>query len=74
MAMATSPEDERGNELSFSGEGKDDLLNFARGGAIAAMTLRTTSGSLLRFGVEQSVPVGQGNILLNRLWGTATCL
>jgi len=33
-----SPEDERGNELSFSGEGKDDLLTQLERCAIAAMT------------------------------------
>jgi len=40
-----SPEDELGNELSFSGEGKDDLLTQL-GRCAIAMTLATTSGSL----------------------------
>jgi outer membrane protein insertion porin family len=67
-----SPEDELGNELSFSGEGKDDLLTLQLGAVRDRRNdpLRTTSGSLLRFGVEQSVPVGKGNILLNRLRGS----
>ena len=67
-----SPEDELGNELSFSGEGIDDLLTLQLGAVRDRRNdpLRTTSGSLLRFGVEQSIPVGQGNILLNRLRGS----
>jgi len=48
--------------MSFSGEGKDDLLTLQLGAVRDRRNdpLRTTSGSLLRFGVEQSVPVGQG--------------
>ena len=67
-----SPRDEEGNRLSFSGEGRDDLLTFQ----LAAVrdlrndNLRPTSGSFLRFGVEQTVPIGLGNILLNRLRGS----
>ncbi len=67
-----SPVDEKGNDLSFSGTGKDDLLtlqfgmvNDRRNNAI-----RPTQGSLLRFGVEQSVPVGSGSIFFNRLRGS----
>jgi len=57
------PEDELGNELSFSGEGKDDLLTLQLGAVRDRNDpLRTTSGSLLRFGVEQSTS-GKGNIL-----------
>lgn len=56
-------------DLSFSGEGKDDLLTLQAGLVRDRRNnpLRPTRGSLLRFGVEQSVPIGQGNILLNRL-------
>lgn len=67
-----SPRDEKGNDLSFSGTGKDDLLtlqfgmvNDRRNNAI-----RPTQGSLLRFGVEQSIPVGSGSIFFNRLRGS----
>lgn len=67
-----SPEDERGNDLSFSGSGKDDLLTLQLGLVRDRRNdfLRPTRGSLLRFGVEQSVPVGSGNILFNRLRGS----
>ncbi len=56
-------------DLSFSGEGNDDLLTLQAGLVRDRRNnpLRPTRGSLLRFGVEQSVPIGQGNILLNRL-------
>ena len=67
-----SPEDELGNDLSFSGEGKDDLLTVQLGAVRDRRNnlLRPTQGSLLRLGVEQSIPVGQGNILLTRLRGS----
>ena len=57
--------------LSFSGDGSDDLLTLQLGAVRDRRNdaLRPTSGSLLRFGVEQSVPVGKGTILLNRLRG-----
>ncbi|MBD0314817.1 MAG: BamA/TamA family outer membrane protein, partial [Microcoleus sp. T3-bin5] len=64
-----SPEDELGNDLSFSGTGKDDLLPVQLGAARDRRNdpLRPTSGSLLRLGVEQSIPLG--GIFLNRLRG-----
>jgi outer membrane protein insertion porin family len=67
-----SPTDERGNPLSFSGSGADDLLTLQFGAVRDRRNnaLTPTQGSLLRFGVEQSVPIGQGNILLNRLRGS----
>lgn len=62
-------EDELGNPLSFSGEGEDDLftlqlsaVNDNRNSVIAP-----TSGSLLRLSTEQSIPIGMGSILFNRL-------
>ncbi|MEW6493501.1 MAG: BamA/TamA family outer membrane protein [Cyanobacteriota bacterium] len=66
-----SPEDELGNDLSFSGSGKDDLLTLQLGAVRDRRNdlLRPTQGSLLRLGVEQSVPVGEGSILLTRLRG-----
>ncbi|ESA32208.1 surface antigen [Leptolyngbya sp. Heron Island J] len=64
-----SPEDQLGNDLSFSGDGRDDLLsipiNFVwdqRNDSFAP-----TSGSLLRLGTEQTIPVGQGTIFFNRV-------
>ncbi|MEG3932906.1 MULTISPECIES: BamA/TamA family outer membrane protein [unclassified Microcoleus] len=62
-------EDELGNQLSFSNSGSDDLTTFQAGAVRDRRNdpLRPTSGSLLRFGMEQSIPVGSGSILLNRL-------
>ena len=61
--------DEAGNQLSFSGTGLDDLLTLQLGVVRDRRNdlLQPTRGSLLRFGVEQSVPIGLGSILLNRL-------
>lgn len=66
-----SPKDERGNDLSFSREGRDDLLTLQLGAVRDRRNnaLRPTAGSLTRFGLEQSVPVGSGSILLTRLRG-----
>ncbi|MEG4086712.1 BamA/TamA family outer membrane protein [Microcoleus sp. POL10_C6] len=62
-------EDELGNLLSFSDSGSDDLTTLQAGVVRDRRNdpLRPTSGSLLRFGMEQSIPVGSGSILLNRL-------
>ena len=64
-----SPEDQLGNDLSFSGSGRDDLLSIPvsfvwdqRNSSLAP-----TSGSLLRLGSEQTIPVGNGTIFFNRL-------
>ncbi len=59
-------------DLSFSGDGTDDLFTFQLGAVRDRRDnpLRPTNGSLLRFGVEQSVPIGKGSILLNRLRGS----
>ena len=62
-------EDELGNELSASGTGADDLF---------LLSLEVTrdrrdnpenpgAGSVLTLGTEQSLPIGQGDIFLNRL-------
>ncbi len=58
--------------LSFSGEGEDDLLLLQLGAQRDRRNnpLQPTSGSYLRFGLDQSVPVGLGNILLTRLRGS----
>ncbi|MGL5060136.1 MAG: BamA/TamA family outer membrane protein [Microcoleus sp.] len=62
-------EDELGNQLSFSDSGSDDLTTLQAGVVRDRRNdpLRPTSGSLLRLGMEQSIPVGSGSILLNRL-------
>lgn len=61
--------DARGNPLSFSGRGIDDLVTI---GFTATRDQRDnpadpTRGSLLTLSTEQSLPIGLGNILSNRL-------
>lgn len=69
---ALEPEDELGNDLSFDGDGTDDLFTLQ----LAAVRDRRndsqqpTSGSLLRVGTEQSIPIGDGSIFFNRLRGS----
>ena len=67
-----SPEDELGNLLSFSEDGSDDLFTVQLGAVRDQRNnaLRPTSGSLIRLGVEQSIPIGGGSILLTRLRGS----
>ncbi|KYC41344.1 hypothetical protein WA1_21805 [Scytonema hofmannii PCC 7110] len=59
-------------DLSESGKGKDDLLLLQLGVArdLRNNPLQPTNGSFLRFGVDQSVPVGLGTIFLTRLRGS----
>ncbi|MGI0494211.1 BamA/TamA family outer membrane protein [Alkalinema pantanalense CENA528] len=61
-----------GRDLSFSGEGTDDLLTLQLGFVKDTRNdaLKPTRGSVLRFGTEQSIPIGQGSILFNRLRGS----
>lgn len=65
----TSPVDERGNPLSFSEQGKDDLFSIQFGVVrdLRDDPLRPTRGSLLRAGTEQWLPFGLGNVLGNRV-------
>ncbi|MEM9449556.1 MAG: BamA/TamA family outer membrane protein [Cyanobacteria bacterium P01_E01_bin.6] len=64
-----TPEDELGNDLSFSGSGRDDLITFQLGAVRDRRnnSAQPTQGSLLRFGTEQSIPFGSGSIFFNRL-------
>jgi outer membrane protein insertion porin family len=64
-----APLDELGNDLSFSGEGRDDLFTLQLGVVQDRRNdpLRPTRGSLLRLGTEQSLPFGLGSIFYNRL-------
>jgi outer membrane protein insertion porin family len=60
--------DTSGNDLSFSKTGSDDLLMVQLG---LTQDLRNnfadpTQGSLLKLGLDQSIPVGLGNILMTR--------
>lgn len=64
-----SPEDELGNDLSFSGTGRDDLTTVQFGIVRDRRNnrLQATEGSFLRLATEQSIPFGSGNIFMNRL-------
>ncbi|MGF1934851.1 MAG: BamA/TamA family outer membrane protein [Nostoc sp. ChiQUE02] len=76
------PIDENGNPtsngqpitipLTESPGGQDDLLLLQVGlqRDLRNNPLQPTSGSYLRFGVDQSVPIGLGNIFLTRLRGS----
>jgi outer membrane protein insertion porin family len=62
------PKDTSGNDLSFSKTGQDDLLMLQFG---VTQDLRNnftdpTQGSLFKAGLDQSIPVGLGNILMTR--------
>ncbi|MEH2258614.1 BamA/TamA family outer membrane protein [Nostoc sp.] len=71
-------DDDNGNRISdeipltLSSGGQDDLLLFQVGAQrdLRNNPLQPTSGSYLRFGVDQSVPVGLGNIFLTRFRGS----
>ncbi|MCW5314080.1 BamA/TamA family outer membrane protein [Nostoc sp. KVJ3] len=75
-----NPIDQNGNsvqvpittQLTKSAGGQDDLLLFQVGVQrdLRNNPLQPTSGSYLRFGIDQSVPIGLGNILLTRLRGS----
>lgn len=58
-----------GNPLSFSGTGVDDLVSVTAGVTRDERNnpFNPTQGSLLSLSTQQSIPVGNGNILMNRL-------
>lgn len=61
---------EDGSEnLAFDSDGTDDLftLRFGANRDRRNNSLQPTKGSVLRLGTEQTIPIGSGNILLNRL-------
>ncbi|MEM8543210.1 MAG: BamA/TamA family outer membrane protein [Cyanobacteria bacterium P01_H01_bin.119] len=66
-AIATA--DALGNPLSFSGIGQDDLwtVQFGLVNDQRDDPLNPTRGSVLRLSTDQSIPLGLGNILLNRV-------
>lgn len=61
--------DESGHPLSASGTGIDDLVTLSVGLTRDRRNRRSnaTAGSLLSFSLEQSIPVGLGDILMHRL-------
>ncbi|NET06122.1 MAG: BamA/TamA family outer membrane protein [Symploca sp. SIO2B6] len=64
-----TPFDEFGNPLAFSETGIDDLVTINAGLKTDRRDnpVNPTQGSLLSFNTEQSVPIGSGSILMNRL-------
>ncbi|MEH2148775.1 outer membrane protein assembly factor [Nostoc sp.] len=64
-----TPTDAQGNPLSVSGTGVDDLttVSFTATKDQRDNPLNPTQGSVLSLSTEQSVPIGEGNISLNRL-------
>lgn len=67
-----TPRDELGNLLSFNEDGEDDLFTLELGTVYDGRNNRQqpTDGSVLRLSSEQSIPIGKGSILLNRLRGS----
>lgn len=63
------PRSEFGTPLSFSDSGEDDLftVQFTASQDQRNNPLQPTSGSFLRLSTEQSIPIGNGSIFLNRL-------
>ncbi len=64
-----TPTDAQGNRLTASGTGVDDLatVSFTASQDRRDNIFNPTQGSLLSLSAEQSLPVGQGNISMNRL-------
>lgn len=64
-----TPTDAQGNPLSASRTGVDDLttVSFTATKDQRDNPINPTQGSFLRLSTEQSVPIGQGNISMNRL-------
>ncbi len=73
LSPLSAPLNDFGSQpLSFSSSGVDDLfvLSFGLSQDTRNNSLQPTSGSVTRFGIEQSLPLGSGNILLSRLRGS----
>ncbi|MEB3290928.1 MAG: BamA/TamA family outer membrane protein [Leptolyngbya sp.] len=64
--------DAAGNPLTLSGTGTDLLWTFPISATLDRRNepFNPTSGSILRLNSEQSVPIGQGSIFMNRLRGS----
>ncbi|MEG4841174.1 BamA/TamA family outer membrane protein [Microcoleus sp. B9-D4] len=61
--------DELGNPLTFSGSGVDELYTVSLGAMLDRRDnpFNPTRGSILGLSTEQSIPLGRGNIVSNRL-------
>ncbi len=68
-SSSLQPVDELGNPLTFSDDGQDTLLtiNFASALDRRNSNLNPTRGYRFLFGMDQSIPIGDANILHNRL-------
>ncbi|MBK1986156.1 BamA/TamA family outer membrane protein [Sphaerospermopsis aphanizomenoides BCCUSP55] len=66
-----TPRDANNNQLSFSDTGIDDLttVSFTATKDERDNPVKPTQGSILSFSTEQSIPVGHGQITMNRLRG-----
>ncbi|BCL34340.1 outer membrane protein assembly factor [Nostoc sp. MS1] len=64
-----TPTDAKGNPLSVSGTGVDDLttVSFTATKDQRDNPINPTKGSVISVSTEQSVPIGQGNISMNRI-------
>ncbi|WP_017315030.1 BamA/TamA family outer membrane protein [Mastigocladopsis repens] len=64
-----TPTDEKGNSLSLSGTGIDDLTTVSLSATKDQRDnpLNPTAGSVLKLSTEQSIPFGQGDISMNRI-------
>ncbi|HBK99556.1 MAG TPA: hypothetical protein DD001_20665 [Microcoleaceae bacterium UBA10368] len=63
--------DELGNPLTFSGSGVDELYTVSFGATLDRRDnpFNPSSGSIFSLSTEQSIPLGQGNIVSNKLLG-----
>ncbi|MEG4168553.1 MULTISPECIES: BamA/TamA family outer membrane protein, partial [unclassified Microcoleus] len=61
--------DELGNPLTFSGSAVDELYTVSFGALLDRRDnpFNPTSGSIISLSTEQSIPLGRGNIVSNRL-------
>lgn len=64
-----TPTDAKGNALTASGTGIDDLttVSFTATKDQRNNPINPTQGSVLKLSTEQSIPIGQGNISMNRV-------
>jgi outer membrane protein insertion porin family len=71
---STIAKDSGGNDLSFSKTGQDDLLMLQLGLTqdIRDSFADPTQGSLLKLGVDQSIPVGNAKISMTKVRGSFT--
>jgi outer membrane protein insertion porin family len=71
---AIAPVDSAGRNLSFSGTGEDDLLtvNLGLSRDLRNNPFDPTDGSLWRFNLDRSIPIGRANISMTRVQGSYT--